>query len=428
MHNKEYALKLVQEKLNGLNNYSYSQIANLTDFSKRQIIRFSKLIKEKDIDSILVHGLSGKPSNNSPSTKEIEFIKNFKNQYPVISISQFMDIYHEDVIFNKNMKKVIEENNLRLRSYSFYENLYKQEKWISPIKHKEFAKNYITHPLRDPSPRRGFLIMIDGTPHDWFGNGIKFSLHLAIDDATGEILCGWFMPTECLEGYVRLLYLLLTKHGIPENIYSDRHAILIPLKEGGTTHFVDICKDLGINQIAALTPEAKGKVERMNKTLQNRLLNDIKRFNIKTYTELNEWFNSYYKTYINKKFAYKPKEKQKAFVKIDKANLEYILCTRNERKMLDGCVISYNGHYYKVITKDNELKPIFKGTKVMVYENILSHNIYVKYYDKFYNTQVLQDKVSRSEKIRITKIENQKILEQVLKERDERLKARAKQS
>ena len=206
MHNKEYALKLVQEKLNGLNNYSYSQIANLTGYKKLQIIRFSKLLNKKDIDSILVHGLSGKPSNNSPSNKELEFIKNFKNQYPVISISQFMDIYHEDIIFNSKMKKVIDDYQLKLRSYSFFESLFKQEKWSSPIKHKEFAKNYIAHPLREPSPKRGFLIMIDGTPHDWFCNGNRFSLHLAIDDATGEILCGWFMPTECLEGYVRLLY------------------------------------------------------------------------------------------------------------------------------------------------------------------------------------------------------------------------------
>lgn len=266
--------------------------------------------------------------------------------------------------------------------------------------------------------------MIDGTPYDWFSNGKLFSLHLAIDDATGEILCGWFMPTECLEGYTKLLYLLLTKYGIPENIYSDRHSVLIPRKEDGSTTFGTICKDLGINQIAALTPEAKGKVERMNKTLQNRLLNDIKRFNIKTYTELNEWFNSYYKNYINKKFAYKPKEKEKVFVKLGKTNLEYILCIRQERTMLDGCVISYNGHYYKVITKNNELKSIFKGTKVIVYENILNHNIYVKYYDLFYSIQILHDMISRSEKIRITKIENQKILEQVLKERDERLKAR----
>lgn len=428
MHNKEYALKLVQDKKNGLNNYSYLQIANLTGYKKLQIIRFSKLLNEKDIDSILVHGLTAKPSNNSPSTKEVEFIKNFKNQYPVISIAQFMDIYHEDVLFNPKMKKVIEENYLQIRSYSFYDSLYKQQGWVSPIKHKEFVKNYIAHPLREPSPRRGFLIMIDGTPYDWFSNGKLFSLYLAIDDATGEILCGWFMPTECLEGYTRLLYLLLTEHGIPENIYSDRHSVLIPRKEDGTTTFGSICKDLGVNQIAALTPEAKGKVERMNKTLQNRLLNDIKRFNIKTYSELNEWFNSYYKKYLNKKFAYKPKEKDKAFVKLGKTNLEYILCTRQERTILDGCVFSYKDHYHKIVTNNDELKPLFKGTKVMVYDNILNHSIYVKYYDKFYNVQVLYNKISKSEKIRITKVENQKILEQVLKERDERLKARAKRS
>lgn len=425
MHNKEYALKLVQDKLNGLNNYSYLQIANLTGYSKKQIYRLSKKLNEKDIDSILVHGLTGKPSNNSSSSKEVEFIKNFKNQYPVISISQFMDIYYEDVLFNTKKKKVIKENHLKIRSYSFYNSLFKHERWISPIKHKEFAKNYIAHPLREPSPRRGFLIMIDGTPHDWFSCGKLFTLHLAIDDATGEILCGWFMPTECLEGYTRLLYLLLTKYGIPENIYSDRHSVLIPRKEDGTTTFGSICKDLGINQIAALTPEAKGKIERMNKTLQNRLLNDIQRFNIKTYSELNKWFNSYYKQYINKKFAYKPKEKEKVFIKLGKINLEYILCTRVEITILDGCVFSYKEHYYKILTYENEIKTLFKGTKVMVYENILNHRIYVKYYDKFYNTQVLQDRVSKSEKIRITKVENQKILEQVLKERDERLKARA---
>ena len=425
MHNKEYALKLVQDKINGLNNYSFYQIAVLTNFSKRQIIRFSKLINEKYTDSILVHGLTNKPSNNSPSTKEIEFIKDFKNQYPVISISQFQDIYHEDIIFNPKMEKVVTENNLRERSYSFFESLYKKEKWLSPIKHKEFKKNYINHSLREPSPKRGVLIMIDGTPHDWFQNGKCFSLHLAIDDATGEILCGWFMPTECLEGYVNLLYLLITKHGIPENIYSDRHTILIALKEGEITQFGHMCNDLGINQIAALSPEAKGKVERMNKTIQNRLLNDIKRFNIQTYSELNEWFNSYYLKYLNKKFAYKPKSKEKAFVKLGKNNLEYILCTRYERTMLDGCVISYIGHYYKVITDNNELKPIFKGSKITVFENVLSHKVYVKYYNKFYNTQLIEDRIPRSEKIKITKIENQKILEQVLKERDERLKARA---
>ena len=77
-----------------------------------QLIRFSNQLNKKDIDSILVHGLTNKPSNNSPSDKEIKFIKNFKNEYPVISITQFQDIYHEDVIWNPKMANVVKENNL----------------------------------------------------------------------------------------------------------------------------------------------------------------------------------------------------------------------------------------------------------------------------------------------------------------------------
>ena len=124
MHNKEYALKLVQEKINGLNNYSYSQISSLTGFTKRHLIRLSHELNKNDINSMLVHGLTNKPSNNSSSSKEIEFIKDFKNKYPVISITQFQDIYHEDVICNPKIKDIVKQNNLKIRSYSFYESLY----------------------------------------------------------------------------------------------------------------------------------------------------------------------------------------------------------------------------------------------------------------------------------------------------------------
>ena len=122
--------------------------------------------------------------------------------------------------------------------------------------------------------------MIDGTPHDWFQDYKKYSLHLAIDDATSEALCGWFMPTECLEGYVHMLEILVNKYGIPENFYSDKHTILINPKDGELTNFGYMCEDLGINTIAANTPQAKGKVEKWNNTIQNRLVNDIKRYNI----------------------------------------------------------------------------------------------------------------------------------------------------
>ena len=425
MHNKEYALKLVQDKINGLNNYSYTQISSLTGFTKRHLIRLSKELNKKDINSILVHGLTNKPSNNSPSPKEIEFIKNFKNKYPVISITQFQDIYHEDVIWNPKMTQIVEENNLRIRSYSFYESLYERFKWVKPIKHKCFNKEYNMHPLREPSPRRGILIMIDGTPHDWFQNGRKSSLHLAIDDATGEALCGWFMPTECLEGYVHMLEILVTKYGIPENFYSDKHTILINPKDGELTQFGQMCEDLGINMIAANTQQAKGKVEKWNNTIQNRLINDIKRYNINSIDELNEFFNNYYCNYLNQKYAYEPKEEDTAFVSLEGKDLSNILCIRNKRTILSGNMISWNNNYYQIIDENTKIKQIYKGTEIKVYQNVLTNVIRVKYYNKFYETKQIKGHRQDSAKREQMRIDNQKQLEQVLKERDERLKARA---
>ena len=425
MHNKPYALKLVQDKINGLNNYSYSQISSLTGFTKRHLIRLSQKLNKKDIDSILVHGLTNKPSNNSPSDKEIEFIKNFKNKYPVISITQFQDIYHEDVVCNPNMAKIVKENNLKVRSYSFYESLYEKFHWIKPIAHRCFNKEYDSHPLREPSPQRGILIMIDGTPHDWFQNGRKSSLHLAIDDATGEALCGWFMPTECLEGYVHMLEILVTKYGIPENIYCDKHTILISPIDGNLTNFGHMCEDLGINIIAANTPQAKGKVEKWNNTIQNRLINDIKRYGIKSIDELNVFFNDFYCNYLNEKYAYETKENETAFVPLVNTDLSNILCIRDTRTILNGNMFSWKNNYYQILDQDNSIKLIYKGTEIQVFENVLTKKVKVKYYNIFYETKKIeghrQDPVKREQ----MRIDNQKQLEQVLKERDERLKARA---
>ena len=116
MHNKEYALKLVQDKLNGLNDYSYSQIVSLTGFTKRHLIRLSKELNKKDIDSILVHGLTGKHSNNSPSSKEIEFINNYV-LLPELMYYRLTKLYNED-----SEELIFTDNNLLSIIYSYNED------------------------------------------------------------------------------------------------------------------------------------------------------------------------------------------------------------------------------------------------------------------------------------------------------------------
>ena len=426
--NKQKALELLKQKNNGELKITYGDISNQTGYGKRQLIRLSKEVEKKDIDNLLVHGLTGKNSNNSASSQEIEYIKNFKNQYPVISISQFMDIYHEDVIWNKEKQDDVKKYNLKVRSKSFFQQLYKKEGWKSPVKHKSFKNDSNQHPLRDPSPRRGILIMTDGTPHDWFGNGKLFSLHMTLDDATDEILSGWFMPTECQLGYCYAFKIMFEKHGLPQAIYSDRTTILWNPKNGESTQVGRMLDELGIELIYANTPQAKGKIENKNKVVQNRLLNDIKRFNIKTYDELNKWFNDYYIDYLNKKFSYPPLEEETDFISLDNTDLSTIMCMKVDRKILNGNMISINNNYYIPINSDGSDFVFYKGTTVEVWQDVFTNDIRIFKNNKIYNTRKIEghrvDMKKKEQKI----IDDQKQLEVLLRERDERLKARAKHS
>ncbi len=425
---KEKALRLLKQKINGEIKITFKEITLQSGYERKQINRFYNEIEKKDIDSLLVHGLTNKKSNNSVPSQEIEYIKNFKNQYPIISIQQFMDIYHEDIIWNPKMQDDVKKFNLKVRSKSFFQNLYKKEGWKSPIKHKCFKGDKETHSLREPSPRRGILIMTDGTPHDWFQNGKKFSLHSCLDDATGELISGWFTPTECQFGYCMAFKIMFEKYGLPEIIYADRTTILWDQKEGQETQVARMLRELGIELIFANSAEAKGKIEKMNFTIQNRLLNDIKRFKIKTYDELNKWFNNYYIDYMNYKFAYEPKEDDSSFVSLDNTNLSNIMCIKEERTILNGNMISYENHYYIPINNDGTDYVFYNGTKIEVWKDVFNGNIRIFKNNKIYNTRLVEGHRKDPEKKEQKRIQDQKILEQLLRERDERLKARAKRS
>jgi len=423
---KEKALTLLKEKLNGERETSYSQLSVLTGYSRRQLLYLVKELNEKDIDSILIHGNTDRKPSNSANDIELEFIREFKIQYPVISIAQFMDFYHEDIIRNKEKRNIVKDKNLKMRSYSFFKKIYKNENWITPISHRPFDRKKEAHLLREPSPRIGMLVMIDGTPHDWFCNGQKHSLHLAIDDATGKILAGWFTKEESQLGYCYMLRILVKKWGIPMAFYSDKHTILKSPKDGNLTQFGRMCNELGIELIFANTPQAKGKVERMNGTIQNRLINDIKRHDIKSYDKLNLWFNSHYIGYLNKKFSYKARELEEDFVALGNTDLTTILCIKAKRKILDGNVVSVNSNYYMPIDHDDSPVTFYLGTEVEVWQDIFNGMIRIYKDKKIYNTKLIPGHTGKNEKIKQTIINNQKEMELALIERDKRLKERQK--
>lgn len=420
MKNKQKALQLLKQKINGEIKITYKEIANISNYSLPHIKRLSQDVEKKDIEVLLVHGLTGKNSNNSVPDQEIEYIKEFKNQYPVISIQQFMDIYHEDVIWKKEKQDDVKKYGLKLRSKSFFQQLYKKEGWKSPIKHRPFKHDKDVHSLREPSPRRGILIMTDGTPHDWFGNGNKFSLHMTLDDATGEILSGWFTPTECQLGYCYAFKIMFEKHGIPQIIYADRTTILWDQKDGNQTEVAKMLDELGIELIFANSAEAKGKIERMNNTIQNRLLNDIKRFNIQTYEELNKWFNDFYVDYINKKFSYLPKEEESEFIPLGNTDLTKIMCIKVERTILNGNMISFKNNYYIPINSDGTDYVFYKGTKVEIWIDIFTKDVRIFKNGVLHDTRKIEGHYQDSSKREQKRIQDQKILEQLIRERNER--------
>lgn len=150
------------------------------------------------------------------------------------------------------------------------------------------------HRARRPRrPAMGSLVLVDGSPFDWLGTGTPLFLLGAIDDATSTLLALHFRPAEDLHGYLTLLGQLAAQHGLPVTLYGDRLGVFVrndahwSLEEAlqGAQHptqFGQVLRDLGIGYIAAHSPQAKGRVERLWETLQDRLVAELRLHGIHT--------------------------------------------------------------------------------------------------------------------------------------------------
>jgi transposase len=136
------------------------------------------------------------------------------------------------------------------------------------------------HQRRPRRPCLGELVQIDGSPHDWFeGRGERCTLIVFIDDATSRLMALRFVPAETTQAYMETLQGYLERNGRPVALYSDKHSIFRvnhPDHEGNQTQFSRALKTLDIESIHANTPQAKGRVERANQTLQDRLVKEMR--------------------------------------------------------------------------------------------------------------------------------------------------------
>lgn len=211
--------------------------------------------------------------------------------------------------------------------------------------------------LRDRRPRLGELVQIDGSPHDWFeGRAAKCCLIVFIDDATGRLLGLRFTPAECAHAYLETLRAVVLAHGRPAAFYSDRHGIFrVNAKEAeggdGKTEFGRVVARLDIGLINALTPQAKGRVERANQTLQDRLIKAMRLSNIDSVEAAHAFLPDFMLKW-NERFAVPPHDPVSAFRPWTETEdaLDVALARHDERVLTKALTFSYLGTKYCVRT------------------------------------------------------------------------------
>ena len=359
------------------------EAAALLSLSERQVIRLKGGVLEHGPAFIIHKNRGRKPAHAITIKKQEEIVKLKKSKYQEANFAHFQEL-------------LAEHEGISVSYPTVYRTL-RQAGIISPKKQRKPKQ----HRRRKRKPQEGMLVQIDASPHPWIIGGDKFSLHGAIDDATGKILALFFTKNECLEGYFQIMEQLISKHGIPTSIYSDRHTIFISPKEGkltideqlqgkqvNLTQFGRAMAELGINLIWAKTAQAKGRIERLWETLQSRLPVEL---NIAGITDIEE-ANAFLATFIdkyNKKFAVEPSDPQSAFRELDDTiNLDYILCIKDTRQVDNGSAFSFNSTFYRVI-RNGKVMPVIPKSKITV---LLSSQfgLKVQYSGSVYDVEVLE--------------------------------------
>ncbi len=211
--------------------------------------------------------------------------------------------------------------------------------------------------IRERRPRFGELIQIDGSPHDWFeGRGPRCTLIVFIDDATNRLTASRFAPSETTRAYLETARAHVLAHGVPLAIYSDRHGIFrVNAKDAqsgdGKTEFGRVAERLGIEPIHARTPQAKGRVEGANQTLQDRLVKEMRLQNVSSIEEANAYLPVFIAGW-NKRFGVKPRNEASAhrpWAKTPEA-LDDALARREERVLSKALTFSSAGTKYCVKT------------------------------------------------------------------------------
>jgi hypothetical protein len=310
--------------------------AQLLELSKRQMIR---LVKQYRLE-----GAAGLVSKHKGQISHYKYPAEFKND-----VMKLVKLQYGDFGPTLAHEKLLERDKLSVNRETLRHWMVDEGVWIPHRRRKA-----VIHQQRERRPCFGELVQIDGSPHDWFeGRADKCCLLVFIDDATSRLLHLRFEPRETTAGYFHCAHEYIRKHGKPVAFYSDKHSIFrVNLKEtlrDEQTQFTRAMAALNIEIICANSPQAKGRVEKANRTLQDRLVKELRLRGISHIDVANRFLPEFMSDY-NHRFAVEALNTTDAHrpCELSDEKLRDMLCHHYTRTLSKNLELSYGNVIYQV--------------------------------------------------------------------------------
>ena len=312
--------------------------------SYRQAQRIIQKIKKKDALGVQ-HGNKGRePYNKTPIETELLILDLLKNKYINFNLTHFREkiAIYEGI----NIKK---------------DALHSIAKKYGLVKNPK-RRGRRCHKPRPRLPREGMMIQFDGSQHVWFGD-TKTDLIGGIDDATGTVVAAEFFYGETSNHSMKVIREIIDNYGLPESFYMDQAAIYGKVEQEWESQIAGAFEQTGIRLILTNSSQAKGRIERLWRTFQDRLIAELELHEITDIREANEFLKKTFIPAYNLQFKVTPEEAETSYRKNVFGDLDIIFCKKVQRKVMVGNVFSWEGVTWIIEgTKDHHGREINVNT------------------------------------------------------------------
>ena len=285
---------------------SFHQALQILNVSESTLRRYIKNFLDSGSSFVIHKNSNKKPWNRMPADKEQKIIQLCKDKYYDYNRTHAREEIESNeglIIPKETFNRICTRNNILTKNIK--------------VKRKK------SRARRERMSQIGNMIQLDGSPHLWFGHK-KSCLVIAIDDATSDILYGEFSPTETTFACMNVIKKVFINNGVFQILYVDRAGMFGrnevncfgSLKRTGFSSLKFCLEKFGVNIIFAQSAEAKGRVERAFKTLQDRLLPELRSRGVRTISEANNYFNNVYLPKHRANFAVEAFKKESGFTKL----------------------------------------------------------------------------------------------------------------